>query len=236
MKKTFKFLVVAAVLAFAANSSLMAQVKFGVKVSGNLSNIYVEDSTTTSMKPGFNIGVMGEYFLNDNMSIGAELLYSMQGAKETYEGTNLLGKEYKSTSSITTNNINLPIMIRYYFGGLAVELGPQIGFCFGGKFKNKYESDGDTKEETTAFSKMEEETQKLEGLNDFKYWNRLQIGGAIGLNYNMANGLFFGARYTYDFTNLLNDYEFDVKELKYVDKGSIKSNHGVISVSVGFKF
>ena len=232
MKKTFKFMVVAAVLAFAANSSLMAQFKFGVKASGNLSNIYVEDSTTTSMKPGFNIGVMGEYFLNDNISVGAELLLSMQGAKETSEGTTL-GKDWKNTSSITTNNINLPIMIRYYFGGLAVELGPQIGFCFGGNFKNKKESDGNTDETTTAFSKWEDDYYK--NVDDsYKMWNRLNIGGAIGVSYNMPMGLFFGARYTYDFTNLFNTIKMD--GLTSTKCESRKSNQGVISVSVGYKF
>ena len=228
MKKTFKFLVVAAVLAFAANSSLMAQVKFGVKASGNLSNIYVEDSTTTSMKPGFNIGVMGEYFLNDNMSVGAELLFSQQGSKKTYEKG-----DYKNTSTITTNNINLPILIRYYFGGLAVELGPQIGFCFGGNGKSKTEFNGKTDEETTAFSKIEDDIYKtVDG--SYKYWNRLQIGGAIGVSYNMPMGLFFGARYTYDFTNLFNEIKMD--GLTSTKCESVKTHQGVISVSVGYKF
>ena len=129
MKKTFKFMVVAAVLAFAANSSLMAQFKFGVKASGTLNNIYTEDSTTTSMKPGFNVGIMGEYFLNDNMSVGAELLFAQQGCQEKDEGEDL-GVKWSSKTAITTNHINLPIMFRYYFGGLAVELGPQFGFWF----------------------------------------------------------------------------------------------------------
>ncbi|MBR5029117.1 MAG: PorT family protein [Bacteroidales bacterium] len=227
MKKTFKFMVVAAVLVFAANSSLMAQFKFGVKASGNLSNIYMEDTTTTTMKPGFNIGVMGEYFLNDNMSVGAELLFSMQGAQEKHEGETL-GVKWSTKNSITTNYINLPILVRYYFGALAVELGPQIGFCFGGNTKYKFESDGNTKEETQSFSDSEKDIQKL--VSDYKLWNRLQVGGAIGVSYNMPMGLFFGARYTYDFTNLLNTINNEGKT------ESVKSNSGVISVSVGYKF
>lgn len=227
MKKTFKFLVVAAVLAFAANSSLMAQFKFGVKVSGNLSNIYMEDTTTTSMKPGFNFGVLGEYFLNENMSLGAEVLFSQQGAKETKEGEDL-GIKWKTTSAITTNYINVPILFRYYFGGLAVELGPQFGLCLGGKYSYKSEVGDKTEEYTKKFSEIEEDAQKV--VSDFKYWNRLQIGGAIGLTYNMPMGLFLGARYTYDFTDLLNTINKEGKTESY------KTKSGVITVSVGYKF
>ena len=227
MKKTFKFMVVAAVLAFAANSSLMAQFKFGVKASGNLSNIYTEDSTTTSMKPGFNFGVLGEYFLNENMSIGAEVLFSQQGAKTTNEGEDF-GTKWKTTSAITTNHINVPILFRYYFGGLAVELGPQFGFCMGGKLSYKQEIGDNTEEYTKKFSELEEDYQKI--ISDYKYWNRLNIGAAIGLTYNMPMGLFLGARYTHDFTNLFNRVNTEGKT------ESIKSKAGVISVSVGFKF
>ena len=230
MKKTFKFMVVAAVLAFAANSSLMAQFKFGVKASGTLNNIYTEDSTTTSMKPGFNVGIMGEYFLNDNMSVGAELLFAQQGCQEKDEGEDL-GVKWSSKTAITTNHINLTIMFRYYFGGLAVELGPQFGFCLGGKFTSTYEA-GDNKEEnTTKFSEVEEDVRKV--FSDYKYYNRLQIGGAIGLTYNMPMGLFLGARYTYDFTDMFNKVGMDGTNPK---NEAVKSKNGVISVSVGYKF
>ena len=229
MKKTFKFMVVAAALVFATSSSLMAQFKFGVKASGNLSKIYMED-TTTSMKPGFNVGIMGEYFLNDNMSIGAELLYSMQGAQEKSEGEDL-GVKWSNKSAITSNHLNLPIMFRYYFGGLAVEVGPQFGLCLGGKYTSTSEI-GDNKNETTqTFSDVEEDVRKL--FSDYKHYNRFSVGGAIGLSYNLPMGLFFGARYTHDFTDIFNKVAMDGTDLK---NESIKSKIGVISVSVGFKF
>lgn len=226
MKKTFKFMVVAAALVFATSSSLMAQMKIGIKASGNLSNIYMEDTTTTTMKPGFNVGVMGEYFLNDNMSIGAELLYSMQGAQEKHEGDN-----WSNKYAITTHNINLPILFRFYFGGLAVEVGPQVGFCLGGKYKSTITIGDKEEESTTSFSEVEENGRK--SFSDFKYWNRLSVGGAIGLSYNLSNGLFFGARYTHDFTDLFNNVVLDGTNPK---NEAYKSRNGVISVSVGYKF
>ncbi len=230
MKKAFKIMAVAAVMVFATSSSLMAQFKFGVKASGNLSNIYMEDTTTTTMKPGFNAGIMGEYFLNDNMSIGAELLYSMQGAQEKHEGEER-GVKWSTKSAITTHNINLPILFRFYFGGFAVELGPQFGFCLGGKYKYTSEIGDNENESTTSFSDAEEDVRKF--FSDYKFYNRFSVGGAIGLSYNLPNGLFFGARYTHDFTDLFNKVAIDGSNYK---NEAIKSRNGVISVSVGYKF
>ena len=236
MKKAFKFMVVAAVLVFATSSSLMAQVKFGVKASGTLNNMFHEDDSISDPNYkrvpvfGFNVGVMGEFFLNDNMSIGAELLFAQQGYKRTYNVD-----EDKSELTFRTNHINLPILFRYYIGGLAIEAGPQVSFCFGGN-RNLYEKEvvlGHTLIDTTysmTMSELEENYQKLPGLSDFKVWNRINIGGTIGLSYNMPSGLFFGARYTYDFTNFFNTINKDGKQEPY------KSHYGVISVSVGFKF
>ena len=237
MKKAFKFMVVAAALVFATSSSLMAQFKFGVKASGTVNNMFHVEDTMKDMKRspvfGFNVGVMGEYFLNDNMSIGAELLFAQQGFKRSIESDHTLWE-----MTYRTNHINLPILFRYYIGGLAIEVGPQVSFCFGGKAKQHSEltilNNTTTSDTTISLADMESNYQKLYNMSDFKMWNRINIGGTIGLSYNMANGLFFGARYTYDFTNAFNDMKLG-DDLKPKQE-AIKSHYGVISVSVGFKF
>ena len=234
MKKAFKFMVVAAVLAFAANSSLMAQFKFGAKASGTINNMFLEQDTTKDLKRspviGFNVGVMAEYFLNESMSVGAELLFAQQGYKRSEEGT-----DYKIEQTLRTNHINLPILFRYYIGGLAIEAGPQIGFCFGGKMKAHTEMSAGTitvtHDTTLSMADIESEYQKAK--SDFKAWNRINVGGTIGLSYTLPMGVFLGARYTYDFTNAFNDLKVDGTDLK---QESSKSHHSVISISVGYKF
>ncbi|MBP5240853.1 MAG: PorT family protein [Bacteroidales bacterium] len=239
MKKAFKFMVVATVLVFATSSSLMAQVKFGVKASGTMNNMFLDSDTIKDIKRspvfGFNVGVMGEYFLNDNMSVGAELLFAQQGYKRTIE-TGDENNGFKSETTYRTNHINLPILFRYYIGGLAIEAGPQVSFCFGGKIKGHSEETilGHTATQDTTISLGDVEADYQKGMSDFKLWNRINIGGTIGLSYNMASGLFFGARYTYDFTNAFNDMKLG-DDLKPKQEAS-KSHHSVISVSVGFKF
>lgn len=230
MKKSILF--AAAVMVLSLCTSVNAQnFRFGVKASGTLNNIYMEDTTTTTMKPSFNVGVLAEYFLNENMSLGAEVLFAQQGCQEKHEGENLLGKKWTSKKAVTTNHINIPILFRYYIGALAIEVGPQFSLCLGGKYTETYEVGDDKTETTMKFNEYEDQIRK--GFSDYKFYNRLNIGGAIGVNYNMPMGLFFGARYTYDFTNFYNTIDNEGSELK---NKSIKSNHGVIAVSVGFKF
>lgn len=235
MKKAFKIMAVAAIMVFATSSSLMAQFKFGVKASGTMNNMFLASDTIKDIKRapvfGFNVGVMGEFFLNDNMSVGAELLFAQQGFKRSIsEDGDELAVTYR------TNHINLPIVFRYYIGGLAIEAGPQVSFCFGGKIKSHSEETllGHTATQDTTISLGDVESDMQKGMSDFKLWNRINIGGTIGLSYNMANGLFFGARYTYDFTNAFNDMKLG-DDLKPKQE-AIKSHHGVISVSVGYKF
>ena len=254
-------MLVSAVLMFATSSSLMAQFKFGVKASATLNNMFYADDTMKDIKRvpvfGFNVGVMGEYFLNDNMSIGAELVFAQQGFKREYEYDM---SEYRYQHGVLwdeeifqTNHINLPILFKYYFNGLAIEVGPQISFAFGGKYILKYYTFEDVNlldhyEEHHSFAGWEDtlryQYKRADITNDFKLWNRINIGATAGLSYNMENGLFFGARYTFDFTNFLNDVVYDRYEYggaTFVDTEhpryeKIKSHYGVVQLSVGYKF
>lgn len=251
MKKALKVMAVAAILMFATSESLMAQFKFGVKASGMMNNMFLEMDSSSTVKRapvfGFNVGVMGEIFVSDNISVGAELVFAQQGFKRTssYDENDVYGT-YSSESEMVfrTNHINLPVLLRFYVGGLAIELGPQVSFCFGGKVKQKFSSSytygGETEhhssDTTMTFAELEKDEQqycKEHGLSDYKLWNRINVGATLGLSYNLENGLFFGARYTYDFTNLFNDYEIKNDLARKVD---MKSHYGVLQVSVGFKF
>ena len=238
MKKSILF--AAAVMVLSLCTSVNAQnLRFGVKASGTMNNMFLDSDTIKDIKRspvfGFNVGVMGEFFLNENMSVGAELLFAQQGYKRSLEkGDENNG--YKSETTYRTNHINLPILFRYYIGGLAIEAGPQVSFCFGGKVKGHSEETilGHTATQDTTISLGDVEADYQKGMSDFKLWNRINIGGTIGLSYNMPSGLFFGARYTYDFTNAFNDMKMGSDLKPYQE--SVKSHHSVISVSVGFKF
>ena len=231
MRKNVKFLAVLSAVMVMAASSAFAQFSFGVKASATLNNILEkeyagEDASEYSnpMKFGFNVGVFGEYMLSDNMSVAAELLFAQQGRKDVLKHDD----DNKSTTTRTTNNINLPILFRFYpVKALSVEIGPQFGFCFSGKTKENLRILGVEEEDELSWKDLENDVQKLD--KDYKLWNRFGIGAAVGANYNFDFGLFVGARYTIGLTDLFYQNE-DLSD------DDVKSKTSVISVSVGYRF
>lgn len=130
---------VAAFMAFTAN----AQTEAGTftlqpKVGMNLADM--TDFDDSKMKIGIAAGVEAEYVFAPNMSIGAGVLYSMQGTKAD-EGDGKIKNDY----------LNIPIVFNYYLmPGLAVKAGVQPGFLMSCKMDDG-EEDVDTKDFANSF-------------------------------------------------------------------------------------
>lgn len=122
MKKII--LTAAAVLALSfANAQ---DVKFGVK--GGLNIASITNSDNANSLTGFHVGFFAELNVSEKFTLQPEVLYSIQGAKD---------------SGITLNlgYINLPIMAKYYVAkDFSLEFGPQIGFLISAKAKVDGES------------------------------------------------------------------------------------------------
>jgi len=241
MTRTLKILVASALLTLASCPTLMAQFQFGGKVSGTINNMFLVQDTSKNLQrssvAGFNIGAMAEYFFKENMSVGVEVMFAMQGFKRswvsTYDHPAVIPTMEKTTCR--TFHLNIPILYRYYYKGLALEAGPQVSICFGGK--RYFHREQTIHEETQVFdtnyvfSGTETEMQKY--LSDFKLWNRITFGATAGISYTLDNGLMFGIRYTYDFNNSFNEmveYEYE----KYRSE-TYKSHHSVVQISLGLK-
>ncbi|PTM09937.1 MAG: PorT family protein [Bacteroidetes bacterium] len=103
---------------------------------------------------------------------------------------------------VQLNYLNLPIMAQFQVAdGFSVEVGPQFGFLMSANLKVDDEEE-DIKDE-------------LKGLD---------LAAGIGVNYAMASGLNFGARYNLGLSNV-NDGDDD-----------IKNQNNVIQVSIGYRF
>jgi len=104
---------------FTMNAS--AQMSVGVKAGAGLTNFSEKEDNDLSTKTGLVIGALGTYQIQPKLSVQAELLYSMQGAKE--------GK-----GSYDFNYINLPLTVRYnVWNNLHLHTGPQLGFLASAK-------------------------------------------------------------------------------------------------------
>ena len=255
MKKTSKILVVAAIMAFAANSSLMAQFKIGAKAGVSMNGMFGKDNyyDKYELKPvcGFNAGIVGEYMIDDKMSIAAEVLYARQGYSLHLE-KNIVAYYLESYHNIyakgdvktISNHIKVPVMFRYYFGSFSVEVGPQVGFCLGGKEKAHYESDvpdsGDPLlkhqiyDYNYTFEELESNGEEI--LDDYRMYNRVNAGFVVGVGYEFAFGMFLNARYTMDFTNSYNKIISDETTGKAVSWESYPSKQWGVALSVGYKF
>lgn len=189
---------------------------------------------------GYNIGFLGEYYFNEKISLGAELLFARQGYIRTwtnsYDHPAIIPANEKAICK--TYHINIPIIFRYYIDNLAFEIGPQVSFCFGGNLKyvleqtiHDYTSTFDT---LYHFSDWESATSKDKDLPGFKAWNRISVGATAGMSVNLENGMFIGVRYTFDFTNSFHEAIMIDEKPTWSDE-VFKSHHSVLTASIGFK-
>src|ERR1700743_701874 len=59
--------------------------KFGIKGSFSLTTLYSSDVSTNHMKPGFDAGIFVKMPVTRGFSIQPEVLYSLQGSKNSYD-------------------------------------------------------------------------------------------------------------------------------------------------------
>lgn len=143
------------------------------KVGINIANI--TDADDSDPRVGFVGGVEGEYQATDIFSVTAGVLYSMQGAKETYEGV-------KTTAKL--DYINIPILANVYVvKGLAVKLGVQPAFNVNSEFKVKHGG------------------QSIEGDVDSKSFD---FSIPVGISYEYKN-VQLDARYNWGLTKVFDD-------------------------------
>jgi len=200
-----------AAIAVLGLSNINAQdVKFGAKAGVNMATISGDDTGDTDSRVLFHVGGVAEIMISEQFSIQPELLYSSQGAKDSFEDE--FGKE---ESTLTLDYINVPIMAKYYVAdGLSIEAGPQIGFLINSESEYEFVSN-----EFPEFNQS--------GKDDLKeFTSGIDFGVNFGIGYKLESGLNFGARYNLGLSNI------------YDGEGSedIENNNNVIQVSVGFMF
>lgn len=169
---------------------------FGVKGGVNFANIIGDDIGDQSSRTSFHVGVVGELPLADIFSLQAEVLYSGQGFKLKDPLVGSDDQEYQ------LDYINVPVLAKLYFTkGLSIEAGPQFSFLVNEEFDTDPDNDpGDT---------------ELDEAADFDF------GVAAGLTFQTEMGLFASGRYTYGFTDVIEDYDVQ---------------NSVFQISIGYKF
>ncbi len=179
-----------------------ASVRYGIKAGPTFATITGDDTDNLDAKVGVFFGGLAEIEVVDMFSIQPELLFSSQGTK--YSDSDGFDGKFK------LNYLNLPVMAKVYVSdGFFLEAGPQLGYLL--TAKDEYESPGLSGEDDL----------KDEGLI-----KDIDVGGNVGLGYQLDSGLNFGARYNFGLTNI-NDFG---------DSVDFSQKNSVISLLVGFRF
>ncbi|MGK7393423.1 MAG: porin family protein [Candidatus Cyclobacteriaceae bacterium M3_2C_046] len=127
MRKFFLFFI-AGILCLTTVTS--AQIpRLGVKGGLNLATI-AGDLDDTSLKPGFQGGLMLNLMITDQYALQPELLYSI-------EGSGFADSDWR----LNMHYLNIPIMGKFFIGdGFNFQFGPQIGFLLNAKYTDGSES------------------------------------------------------------------------------------------------
>jgi hypothetical protein len=158
-----------------------AQFTTGLKAGLNMSDVYFDISALndeTDFRKGWNIGVFGNYMLNDKFDVQAELLYSQQGYNTDIPVTDAGGTSILDGFKFQSHYLNVPVLLNFYpVKRIYIEAGPQVGFRLG-----RHYSAGE-KEWSDALNELE--PKKIS--TDFS------LAGGIGLC--LGNGFTVNARY-----------------------------------------
>lgn len=200
-----------AVIAMFGLSSINAQnVRLGAKAGVNFATFSGDDTDDMDYVTSFHAGIVSEVMISNRFSFQPELLYSKQGASDTYED------EFgKLETTYDLSYLNMPLMIKFYIAeGFSIQAGPQIGLLL------------DAELESDITNKLDP-TRNLETTENIKdELNKTDYGVNFGITYQFDNGLNFGARYNLGLSNI-NEGE---------DKDEFKQHNNVIQASVGFMF
>lgn len=191
MKKIILSLAILATAAGAANAQ--TGVKYGLKGGFSTSTFSGADSKGSNYKVGFTAGGFLNFGVSDNFSIQPEFLYSQKGAaiKDFPYATSTGGINTNGRYKSTLGYLDIPIMFRYNLGeegkGFYIEAGPQGSFVL---HQRTFVEDGNGSEIAGTRSTS---TDAL---------NKVVIGYAGGVGYQITSGLGLNLRYTGDFSQV----------------------------------
>lgn len=250
MKKSNRFLMLIALAALTFSAS--AQINFGIKVGGNLSNVKQDykDSDyeiATKMKIGFHIGLTSDIPINEMFSFQPGLLFTTKGYNldldelfEDFEGdiprsVNADGIEIDGYARTSLNYIEIPLNIAFKANDFQIFAGPYLALGIGGKDKMDFSVSAmgyseDFKEEIKlkpAFGEVKDEDLG----DDESAFSALDYGLNFGLGYNVGP-ILIQAGYSLGLGNITPKYE----GMSDTDRSDYKDLNRVITLSVSYFF
>lgn len=168
------------------STSVIGQVKFGVKGGMNISNARYSQPMDYKVGPLF--GCLAECSLNENVAFQAELVYSKEGAEDEYVES-FYGWSGKIKETLKVTYLNVPLLLRYKLGkGFKLFGGTQIGFLL--------EADQVIEFVNSSYD------PEVKNLTD--EMNSCNVSLCFGTSWEAKCGLGFDARYNIGLSNVSN--------------------------------
>jgi hypothetical protein len=127
------------VAVFVTANLAQAQFSLGARAGFNLTNMSMKfdgekADPKPDFKPGFQVGVVGEYAFG-SLALQPAILFATQGYKMG-EG------DYKVTTNLNYLQVPINVQYKYGLGGVSLlgQAGPYLGYAFSGKAKMGDES------------------------------------------------------------------------------------------------
>lgn len=254
MKKILLSLTLAAGAMATANAQ--TGIRIGVIGGANLASFTGPDKTDTKSKYGFSAGAAFNFGLSDLISIQPEIRYSQKGIKLGYNGENnsdasLLKNSSNASGTFgqTLSYIDVPVLVRVNTGGsdrsgLFFEFGPQGSFLIA---QRSFIDSGDKATVVLAGPQRNNSNSTATTSpamavgNSTDDFNKVVIGYAVGLGYQLTSGLSLGIRYTGDVSQVYKDGKGTADAFKpYQALGGTFTNpnvhNSVFQFSAGYLF
>lgn len=212
MMKTLKFTGLAIVLFSTWVLSVQAQglkdVSFGVKTGMNMASHVGDMSDTFGNRRALHIAGFAEYSLKEKITLVPEIVYSMQGSKQS---TRFGEDTYK------VDYLNIPVMLMFYpEENFSIGIGPQLGILMSARLE--------VDDSGSSYSNGSYSIDIKEHVNDFDFSLN------IGIGYHLRNGLFFQGRYNLG----LSDSLVNRDNSGYAANLYIDNRNSVFQLSVGY--
>ncbi|MEK6481999.1 porin family protein [Catalinimonas sp. 4WD22] len=159
---------------------------FGIRAGLNFSSLNDNEVLNSDPQTGLHLGFFGRYQFSRRLSAKAELIYSMQGARDDDFS---IFEEY----SVNLNYLRLPILAEFMVtNNLRIEIGPYVAVLLSSR---------------QSFSDLQAEGGNELIMTDKAETNYVDAGMGIGASYEFPSGFGLGARYTQGFADALgNDF------------------------------
>ena len=216
-----------------ATSTLRAQrASVGIKAGLNASTYQGDDVQNPRFRVGPAAGILVRLPLSQRLDLQPELLYEQRGARTSYSN-NYSGAQtsflHKHQEQSRLNYVSVPVLLRFHTEKWFAVLGPQVSRLVAGRHKitNTYTLTGGVPDPSIPLASR---TTTIDGVDRNHQW---ELGGVIGLGYQVVPRLGIELRYATGFTQVQHPLDYDSVVLS---RRTERARNSTLQAQISYQF